>query len=211
MDALWIFALGLLAQLLFAARTLLQWILSEKQHRVLSPTVFWVLSLIASLLFFVYGWLRQDFALMLGQVIGYYAYIWNLHLKGVWRSLGGWRYLLVAALALVPVAAMGGMAADWTTLSATLFHNEAIPRALLIFGSAGQILFSLRFLYQAIYSTRRQASMLPVGFWLISLIGSVMILVYGIFRKDPVVILSQIFGLVTYTRNLMIWHCSHKA
>jgi len=211
MDALWIFALGLLAQLLFAARTLLQWILSEKQHRVLSPTVFWVLSLIASLLFFVYGWLRQDFALMLGQVIGYYAYIWNLHLKGVWRSLGGWRYLLVAALALVPVAAMGGMAADWTTLSATLFHNEAIPRALLIFGSAGQILFSLRFLYQAIYSTRRQASMLPVGFWLISLIGSVMILVYGIFRKDPVVILSQIFGLVTYTRNLMIWHRSHKA
>lgn len=211
MDALWIFALGLLAQLLFAARTLLQWILSEKQHRVLSPTVFWVLSLIASLLFFVYGWLRQDFALMLGQVIGYYAYIWNLHLKGVWRSLGGWRYLLVAALALVPVAAMGGMAADWTTLSATLFHNEAIPRALLIFGSAGQILFSLRFLYQAIYSTRRQASMLPVGFWLISLIGSLMILVYGIFRKDPVVILSQIFGLVTYTRNLMIWHRSHKA
>lgn len=211
MDALWIFALGLLAQLLFAARTLLQWILSEKQHRVLSPTVFWVLSLIASLLFFVYGWLRQDFALMLGQVIGYYAYIWNLHLKGVWRSLGGWRYPLVAALALVPVAAMGGMAADWTTLSATLFHNEAIPRALLIFGSAGQILFSLRFLYQAIYSTRRQASMLPVGFWLISLIGSVMILVYGIFRKDPVVILSQIFGLVTYTRNLMIWHRSHKA
>ena len=211
MDALWIFALGLVAQLLFAARTLLQWILSERQQRVLSPTLFWVLSLIASLLFFVYGWLRQDFALMLGQVIGYYAYIWNLHLKGIWRTLGGWRYPLVVALALVPVAAMGGMAADWTTLSTTLFHNEAIPRALLIFGSAGQILFSLRFLYQAIYSTRRQASMLPVGFWLISLIGSLMILVYGIFRKDPVVILSQIFGLVTYTRNLMIWHRSHKA
>ena len=211
MDALWIFALGLVAQLLFAARTLLQWILSERQQRVLSPTLFWVLSLIASLLFFVYGWLRQDFALMLGQVIGYYAYIWNLHLKGIWRTLGGWRYPLVAVLALVPVAALGGMAADWTTLSTTLFHNEAIPRALLIFGSAGQILFSLRFLYQAIYSTRRQASMLPVGFWLISLIGSLMILVYGIFRKDPVVILSQIFGLVTYTRNLMIWHRSHKA
>lgn len=211
MDDLWIFALGLLAQTLFGARTLVQWILSEKQRRVISPTVFWVLSLIASLLFFVYGWLRQDFALMVGQVIGYYAYIWNLHLKGTWHSLGSWRYPVIAALALVPVAAMGGMASDWPAVSATLFHNEAIPRALLVFGTVGQILFSLRFLYQAIYSTRRQASLLPAGFWIISLTGASMILVYGIFREDPVLILSQVLGLVTYTRNLMIWNRSHKA
>ena len=64
----WIFALGFFAQGLFAARMLVQWLLSEKAGKVINPTVFWILSLIASLLFFIYGWLRQDFALMLGQV-----------------------------------------------------------------------------------------------------------------------------------------------
>jgi len=184
---------------------------SERQRRVLSPTIFWVLSLIASLLFFLYGWLRQDFALMLGQVIGYYAYIWNLWLKGVWRTLGAWRYPVLGVLLLVPVAAMGGMAFDWADVSTTLFHNEAIPRWLLLFGSAGQIIFSLRFLYQAIYSARQRASVLPKGFWYISLTGSAMILIYALFRHDPVVILSQCFGLVVYTRNLILWNRSHNA
>ncbi|MBQ5467453.1 MAG: lipid-A-disaccharide synthase N-terminal domain-containing protein, partial [Oscillospiraceae bacterium] len=87
----WIFALGFFAQGLFAARMLVQWLLSEKAGKVINPTVFWILSLIASLLFFIYGWLRQDFALMLGQVIGYCAYVWNLDAKGVWRPLGAWR------------------------------------------------------------------------------------------------------------------------
>ena len=211
MDNLWTFALGFLAQLLFTSRTLVQWLLSEKQRKVVSPTVFWVLSLIASLLFFVYGWLREDFALMLGQVIGYYVYIWNLGLKGVWRRMGSWRYPLVALLLLVPLAAMGGMAADWSSLSATLFHNDAIPRWLLVFGTAGQIIFSVRFLYQALYSARRNDSVLPFGFWLISLTGAAMILVYGICRRDPVVIVAQSFGLVVYIRNLMLWKRAPQA
>ena len=90
MDNLWIFALGLLAQGLFSARMLVQWILSEKAHKVVNPTLFWILSLAASLLFLYYGWLRNDFALMLGQVIGYYVYIWNLGKKRVtWSGMSG--------------------------------------------------------------------------------------------------------------------------
>ena len=46
--------------------------------------------------------------------------------------------------------------------------------------------------------------LLPAGFWIISLIGSGVILSYGIFRKDPVLILGQTFGFVAYVRNLMI-------
>ena len=60
MDNLWIYVLGLLAQGLFSARMLVQWIRSEKAHTVVNPTLFWVLSLAGSLLFFLYGWLRQD-------------------------------------------------------------------------------------------------------------------------------------------------------
>ena len=204
MGSFWIFALGLVAQGLFSARTLVQWVLSEKARKVVNPTIFWILSLLASLLFFLYGWLREDFALMLGQVIGFYVYIWNLGAKGVWGRLGRWRWLVILALAAVPVATLTGMLANWPAVSATLFHNDAIPRWLLIFGSAGQLIFSLRFLYQALYSARRGESLLPAGFWLISTVGAVIILTYGILRHDPVVILAQSFGLVTYIRNLML-------
>jgi len=207
----WIFALGLLAQILFSARMLVQWVLSEKRRQVVNPTVFWVLSLLASLLFFLYGWLREDFALMLGQIIGYCAYVWNLDAKGVWRKLGPWRRLPSVLLLLVPLAATVRMAADWPAVRETLFHNEAISRGLLILGVCGQIIFSLRFLYQAVYSARRGESSLPAGFWLISLTGAVLILTYGILRRDPVVILAQSFGLVTYLRNLMLWNRNRRA
>ena len=58
--------------------------MSERKKKVVSPTIFWVLSLMASYMFFIYGWLRDDFAIMFGQVISYYIYMWNLKVKGVW-------------------------------------------------------------------------------------------------------------------------------
>jgi len=213
MENFWIFALGFVAQGLFCARMLVQWIRSEKEHKVVNPTVFWILSLVASLLFFWYGWLREDFALMLGQVIGYYVYIWNLGKKGIWGRIGSRfvRTLLLLLLAFIPPIALRGMVTDWQGASATLFRNDAIPHWLLVFGSIGQLVFSLRFLYQAFYSARRDESLLSAGFWIISLIGSSLILTYGILRRDPVVILSQAFGLVTYTRNLMLWRQNRHA
>ena len=45
MGSFWIFALGLVAQGLFSARTLVQWVLSEKARKVVNPTIFWILSL----------------------------------------------------------------------------------------------------------------------------------------------------------------------
>ena len=204
MESFAVIALGLLAQGLFSARMIVQWVMSEKARKVVNPTVFWLLSLLASLLFFIYGWLRSDFALMLGQVIGYAAYLWNLGAKGVWKKMGRWRYPVVGLLIAIPVAAIAWVASDYKAVADTLFHNEDISRGLLVFGSVGQIVFSLRFLYQALYSARRGESLLPRGFWLLSLVGSAMILTYGIIRRDPVVILAQAFGLVTYVRNLML-------
>ena len=49
-----IFCIGLLAQACFSARILIQWFLSEKKHEVISPTLFWVFSLIGSYLMFFY-------------------------------------------------------------------------------------------------------------------------------------------------------------
>ena len=82
-----IFCIGLLAQACFSARILIQWFLSEKKHEVISPTLFWVFSLIGSYLMFYYGWLRNDFSIIVGQFISFYIYIGILRLKGVWRRI----------------------------------------------------------------------------------------------------------------------------
>ena len=70
--AIWVYAIGFLAQGFFSARMLLQWGMSEKAHRVVSPNIYWICSLVGSILLFAYGWLRNDFAIILGQMISYY-------------------------------------------------------------------------------------------------------------------------------------------
>ena len=82
--------------------------------------------------------------------------------------------------------------------------NEDIPLGVLIFGSMGQIIFTLRFVYQWLYSRRKNESMLPLGFWLISLSGSLIIVAYALYRRDPVLILGQSTGLIVYCRNIYI-------
>lgn len=197
-----VYIVGFLAQALFSARILVQWIMSERARRVLSPTLFWVLSLIASCLLCFYGWLRDDFAIVMGQVIAYYIYIWNLNIKGVWHKMPS---LLRAAVMLLPLALIVPVAHDAGAAVDRFFGNDDIPLWMVIYGSAGQVIFTFRFIYQWLYSRRRGESELPGGFWIISLTGSLIIVSYAIFRHDPVLILGQGVGLIAYTRNLMLW------
>src|SRR5213593_2837364 len=66
---------------------------------------------------------------------------------------------------------------------------------------AAQVIFALRFLWQWIVSERRKESMVPVGFWYLSLAGGAMLTTYAFFR-DPVLLLSQGIGVAIYVRNL---------
>ena len=76
--------------------------------------------------------------------------------------------------------------------------------SILVMGSLAQIIFTLRFVYQWIHSEKNKESSLPFGFWLLSLIGSVMILIYAIFRMDPVLFIGHIMGSVIYFRNIVL-------
>lgn len=196
-----IYVIGFLAQVFFSARILLQWILSERAKKVISPAIFWQLSIVGSYLLFVYGWLRDDFAIILGQIISYYIYIWNLDKKYQWKKLP---FIIRTLLLLTPVAAILYMLKDASAFFDQFFRNEKIPLWLLIYGSMGQIIFTLRFVYQWIYSKRRDESLLPIGFWVISLLGSLIIVSYAIYRCDPVLILGQSTGLIAYSRNIYL-------
>lgn len=196
-----IYAIGFLAQGFFSARILVQWAMSERAHKVLSPSVFWVLSIAGAYLLCLYGWLRNDFAIILGQIISYYIYLWNLNIKGVWKRVP---ILIRIILILTPVVAGLRVAGNATEFIDRFLRNSDIPLRLVIYGSLGQVLFTLRFIYQWLYSRRYGESKLPVGFWLISLTGSLAIVSYGIMRLDPVLIVGQSFGLAAYVRNLII-------
>jgi len=203
-----IYTIGFTAQLLFSSRLLLQWIASEKNKTVTTPTSFWIHSLAASFLLFTYGYLRNDFPIMLGQVITYYIYIRNLHFERVWdKQPALLRHFLISFPILVTIYFFTNNRYD---LHALLNKNNIAP-ALLIWGVCGQVIFTFRFVYQWMVAERIKKAILPPAFWWLSLCGSFMILVYAILRKDPVLFVGQLFGFTVYTRNLMFIRQREKA
>ena len=196
-----IYFIGFAAQIMFSGRLFIQWFISEKNKKVLTPSVFWKLSLIASFFLFIYGYLRNDFSIMLGQAMTYFIYIRNLQLQGEWKKLPK---VLRIFLYFFPVLIIIYSYNNNTYDIQKLLFNDAIPLWLLILGSSAQIIFNLRFLYQWIYSERMKESVLPLGFWFLSLVGSTMILVYAIIRRDPVLFVGNTMGILIYTRNIIL-------
>ena len=137
----------------------------------------------------------------MGQIITYGVYIRNLYFFGFWKKIP----LLPRILAYIfPVLAVSMLLIGETYNLQTVFSNDDISTTLLIWGITGQIVFTFRFIYQWFYSEKRKQSILPMGFWIISLTGSFMVLSYAIVRKDPVLFIGQLFGLVVYGRNIII-------
>jgi len=71
-------------------------------------------------------------------------------------------------------------------------------------GFLAQALFAARFLVQWIASEKAKKSVVPVAFWFLSLTGGGLLLVYAIWRRDPVFILGQSTGFLIYSRNLYL-------
>ena len=201
MGSVFVTAIGFVAQGFFSARILVQWLMSEKAKKVLSPSLFWIFSLAGAYLLCLYGWLRDDFSIVFGQFISYYIYLWNLKVKGVWQHINAvFRWLLLAT----PVVVICFVASRADVFVDRFLHNDAVPMWLLVFGSAGQFIFTMRFVYQWYYSRKAGQSKLPALFWAMSLVGSLTIVSYGVIRHDIVLIVGQSFGVVAYIRNLVL-------
>ncbi|MDX1761242.1 MAG: lipid-A-disaccharide synthase N-terminal domain-containing protein [Christiangramia sp.] len=196
-----IFAIGFLAQLLFSARLISQWFLSEKSKKVETPVLFWKLSLLASILLFTYGYLREDLAIMLGQFLIYGIYWRNLNLMGEWHN----RNIFFKSLVIIFPFAIAAYIWFFGSLSwSDLFKSENISGWLIGLGILGQIVYTSRFFYQWYHSEKTQESSLPMGFWILSLLGSGLLFTYGIFRHDPVLIAAHFFGAIIYMRDMYL-------
>jgi lipid-A-disaccharide synthase-like uncharacterized protein len=197
----WLFGLGFFAQSLFGIRLLIQLYLSEKAGKSVSPTIFWQISLLASFLFLTYGIIREDAVIIIGQSLSYLIYIRNLQLKGAWQRLHLPIRLLVFAL---PIGAW-----LWIIRKPDGFQQLFSGASLLSFwpilGTIGMLMLNLRYLYQWYKSEQEKESVLPFGFWLISGLASLLVVLYGYQKSDPVLIVSQGMGLIVYIRNSMLY------
>jgi lipid-A-disaccharide synthase-like uncharacterized protein len=72
----------------------------------------------------------------------------------------------------------------------------------VLLGFVAQGLFTARFLVQWIASERAGKMVMPIAFWFFSIGGGLLLLVYALYRRDPVFIAGQAFGVFVYARNL---------
>ncbi|MEL6986444.1 MAG: lipid-A-disaccharide synthase N-terminal domain-containing protein [Bacteroidota bacterium] len=203
MNDIAIYAIGFVAQILFTSRTFIQWIISERKGKVVNPTIFWYISLMASIIMIVYGIMRSDAPIILGQLIPYFIYVRNIQLKDKWDNIPSWIRLPILIL---PITAIAIVFFFYEGVFENIVNNKDISTLLFTIGIIGQILFTMRFVLQWLYSERQKKSVLPPLFWICSILGSSLILTYGVLRKDPVLILGHCTGLIVYIRNLILWY-----
>ena len=80
-----------------------------------------------------------------------------------------------------------------------------------VIGWAGNGIFFSRFFVQWIATEKRKQVTVPISFWWISLIGSVLLLVYGIHQRDSVFIFAYAFTWIPYIRNIVIYYRNKAA
>jgi lipid-A-disaccharide synthase-like uncharacterized protein len=74
----------------------------------------------------------------------------------------------------------------------------------LLLGIVGQALFAMRFIVQWLASEKEGRSVIPIAFWFFSIGGGLITLVYGLYKREPVIILGQSLSLFIYGRNLVL-------
>ncbi|MGR3571971.1 lipid-A-disaccharide synthase N-terminal domain-containing protein [Brevirhabdus sp.] len=84
-ELVWV-GVGLLGQVMFSMRFILQWIVSEKERKSVIPTSFWYFSIGGGLILLAYAIYRRDPVFMLGQAMGLIVYARNLYLLHMERK-----------------------------------------------------------------------------------------------------------------------------
>jgi len=102
------------------------------------------------------------------------------------------------------------IAIAWLLITVFPFLPETLPESpeslMIVVGFGGQFLFAMRFIIQWITSEGAKRSVIPVVFWYFSIGGGSVLLLYAIWRQDPVIIAGQGLGLFIYVRNLIFIH-----
>jgi len=184
---------GLVGNVLFSTRVLIQWIASERQKKSIAPVTFWWTSLAATLIMIGYSAQRAELAFLLGYSVNVVPYTRNLMLIYSLRRL--WHVLSYIASAAI----FGGALILFRYMQTPLIHSH-----WFYLGLVGVIVWNIRFIPQWIYSERKGQSVFPLWFWIWSLIGQMLCLLYSLILHDLVFILGFLFNGIPIIRNIML-------
>jgi lipid-A-disaccharide synthase-like uncharacterized protein len=78
-----------------------------------------------------------------------------------------------------------------------------------VIGWLGNVVFFSRFFIQWWVTEKKKRVVVPQAFWWLSLIGSLLLLIYSLHKRDSVFIFAYAFVWIPYIRSLII-HRRHK-
>ncbi|HVS18947.1 MAG TPA: lipid-A-disaccharide synthase N-terminal domain-containing protein [Planctomycetota bacterium] len=189
--------LGWVGNACFFSRFLVQWALSERARRSLTPTVFWRLSLVGTACLGVYSAQQGKYVLLVGYVLNGTIYARNLWMQ---RRAGS-RTLTPGAAALIALVAVAGLVAGALL---NLRTDPDASAAWVACAGVGQAIWSSRFVVQWWLSERAGESHFPPAFWWLSLFGNALLLAYALHLGDPIFIAGFVPGPIVQVRNLML-------
>src|SRR2546430_9428389 len=96
------------------------------------------------------------------------------------------------------------MLVDLSNVLGAYLHEVFIEKFdwIVLVGYVAQLMFTMRFVVQWIASERAGKMVMPIAFWFFSIGGGVLLFAYALYKRDPVFILGQGFGVFVYARNL---------
>lgn len=196
-----LYPLGYLSSVLFSLRFLVQWLQSERRKASYVTPAFWRLSFAGNLMLLLHALLQMQYHVAIVQTVNGVISWRNLDLM---TSKPKSLQLTLACLflsSLFTTAYFAFISPEWFASPGadTPLHN-----LWHLFGFIGIVLFSLRFVIQWWQAERDQESRLGVSFWVISVAGGILSLIYFVLLKDPVNAIGPLMGLIPYVRNLML-------
>lgn len=206
-------ALGITGAVIFFGRFYLQWYVSERHKRSIVPVAFWYMSGVGALLLLPYA------VFYLQSPVGALSYSFNCvvyarNLVHIWREKGTLSRGRSAAMnifvaAVVVLALVLVVYTWWTEYHGTKHADTEVVMRIwfwIAVGTAGQVLFGFRFLLQWLVTELRRKSVIPVAFWYLSIVASVLQIAAYSQRAEWVLALGLVANLPVYVRNLWFIH-----
>lgn len=210
-----LYPLGFIASFLFSIRFIIQWIASERKKESTVPISFWIFSLVANILMCVHTFIQVQYPFCIIQVCNAIISWRNLNLMkelSKQRSLKFTLLLIATLTSLITLLfIVEGLylygEVDWIRTPLLPWQEEAnspLPLAWHLVGFIGAAIFAMRFWLQWLEIEQHRKSFLSTNFWLWSLIGATIALIYFIRLGDLVNILGYGLGIIPYIRNLVL-------
>jgi lipid-A-disaccharide synthase len=195
-----LYPFGFLTQVAFGLRFLVQWMATEKAKKMITPKLFWHLSIAGNLLLLLHSLVQLHFPMSLAQSQNLVLSWRNLNLQGT-KKAAFWFVVLMLAIAASSTVAFFACNSANTSWIATP-GSATISSAVHLFGIIGIFCFGLRFWVQWWQAEGKQEGQLTESFWWISLSGALICTTYFFITKDWVNFIGPVLSLLPYSRNL---------